>query len=271
MIFPIENVKVGLLVDSKEQEIPHSGFMGTLLSHQNVVMFALIGSPAIFGVSVDGKGNMVPKRDHNKHQDLPRIYKATIPIKIDRQGMPHTEYPGNHFRLLYFTPDGEMWTWEIALISQAGDFFLSLQRTYRIRCYRQEEGTICWPSFEEGSSVKAVVESLWSEEFLSPHFVDNLPLLESYTPEPIPSSEGIPKDAAQVLWYNQSQQFGCLLLPDGRQARVHWTSILGERRPAYLRARELVRYKDLVKPRETKNRPTTFRLEAVKVTPLSLE
>lgn len=264
----IDDVRVCLSIDDREQDPLSNGSIGELYPHQGVVILACVDSPNIFGVTVDGQKNVIPKKNWNENGELPRMYKASVPIKVDLKDIPYSEYPGCHFRLLQFNSDGSLWIWEIALISQSGEFFLSVQNTYQIRCYQDSVGNIIWPQLEDWDQMRIVVEGLWRESFLSPHFVEKIPSIKTYCSSVSALTQGISENTALVLWYNRAQQFGCLLLGDGREARVHWSEIR-ERKPAYLKSMELVRYEGLVSPRETKNRLTSFDWEVVGVTPLS--
>ena len=215
---------------------------------------------AIHAFGVDGKKNVIPRRDLARDEEPAREgkhYRANVQIKTSLENVLHTEYPDNNIRLLEVLSEGRFRIWEVALVSQGGDFFVTVQKTYEAYCYRDGEKFAC-PQFAKWPQLVAFLEKLFEGK------VDELPLVASYQPEPKTSTEGLAPSTGKVLWFNFAQGVGAIITSKGT-ARVHWTQVAKRGRRAYLLPGESVRYSSLKAPQNTKLRSSSFAKEAVRV------
>ena len=255
----IADVSLGLTFQGKRIEIQENGYVGKLTPGQALIEVLTLHNH-LHGFTVDGRKNILPKRnlglsDEGRHYEI----KIKIQIKTGLNGVYHTEYPQNNLRLLKIDPDGTLHIWEIALISQDGDFFLTIQKTYETHYYREGGKLIC-PRFAE-----------W------PQLVDFIMKIAGDGAKEIPTHKTSDKGNAcapdlapntgYVLWFNHAQGVGAIQTPEG-PARVHWRQIAKRNRLAFLASGEIVRYASLERPTHTKARPTSFKKEVLGVAPL---
>jgi len=206
--------------------------------------------------TVDGGKNIAPKRNQALEWREERHYNLNIPIENASHGIPFARYPQNNLRVLVIEKNGWIQVWEIALISQFGNFFLTVQQTYRVRCYRDGEKVVCpqlkWPQMD------SFVENLKEGD------PKELTPLAEYQPEPKPTGNGLGPKEALVLWYNMAKQVGYIVDKDGKQIRVHWTQIERPGPIVFLLKGEVVTYADLKPTRGA----TSFEKEAFGIKPL---
>ena len=206
------------------------------------------------GITVDSKKNVVLKKDLAPVQGKEgKLYSAKCQIKLSMQGIPSTEYPENNLRLIELKGGGKFSIWEIALISQGGKFFLTVQETYRAECFLDEEGKIVCPHLDRWPQLLGVLEGLINREKLKP--------VSCYQPPPELDATNLGPNEGRVLWWNDAQGLGAIITPQG-SARVHWSSISPRPRRSFLIPGETITFFGLYAPRETKGRPTSFRWEA---------
>ena len=182
------------------------------------------------------------------------VFSLKVPIKDSGRSL-YTYYPFNNLRVLQVNPGGNVEMWEIALVTQRGQLFLTTQKPYSFFCYNNEGKIVCpeinWPQLEEALN-----------RIISPE--DVLPV-KDYFPLDREIEEDFAPREGRVIWYNFAQQLGAIKTRRG-VARVHWSEVM---RPEfrYLAANELVLFRSLTRPRQF-YRPTSFKLEARKVRPL---
>ena len=255
------SVKVSF--DGQRLEVQEDGYVGKLTLGMALIEAHVVPGSNIYGFTVDGKKNVVSKRNWappTKPQEQRKHYKLRVQIKKNGIGVCHTEFPGNHFRLLRVAPRGTVRILEIALISQDGDFFLTTQQTYNARCYRDGEKIVC-PTFDRWPQMMEVLKGLLKDR------VDKLKPIMEYRPEQEPTAADLAPNTARVLWFNLAWGIGAILTQEG-MARVHWSGTARRPRLAVLFSGELVSYKLLREPHQTKLRSTSFRKEAVGVRPM---
>ncbi len=214
-----------------------------------------------------------PKEITLLNSDEAPHYQIKMTIASTQDGVCHTKYPANNLRLLRIGLSGKIQIWEIAAISQHGEFFLTAQCTYQTRCYR-DNGRIRCPKFEEGPKKWPQLQELLGE-LLAPE-IAQLPQISKYRPAKLaPNGLGLTPNTGRVLWYNAAQGLGAILTPSG-VARVHWTQIVQRGRRRYLRKGKLISYSSLVSllipkaqpgPYAKLPRPTSFKWEVLSVKP----
>lgn len=238
------------------------GFIGYLSGGDQTVLEAYVLEPElnIYGFTVDGKKNVVLKKDWALVADPPlncRKYLQKITVKISEEGVAHTEYPNNNMRIISVDDNGQTQISEVALISQNGYFFLTIQTTYEFQCYHQGK-ILTAPMFD----------SRWPQlvQFIRglPMEISKLPDFSEYAPSPAQKKRNLEPQTGRVLWFNFSQGIGAIETSEGN-ARVHWSQIKPRPRLAYLEPNELVSYKKLMEPVQTKARNTSFPRDALGV------
>lgn len=275
----IPGVVVALFVNGERVQPENDGFVGGLNPTDTAIIEAKIrnGSNG-FGIDVDGKKNVVLKKDLLPFEDPDgsgRLYQQKVPIKVSLKNIAHTEYTSNHLRVLKLYGDGRTELWEIALVSQGGLFFLTTQRTYAVCCYYHNGKSANWvvcPYFDtpphEWPQLVAVLKQLFAGEV----GIGNLVRGKRYQPEFESSSHDLAPNTARVIWWNAAQGFGMVMTPEG-PARLHWSQVTPRDRIVFLEHGQLVKYTavrtPVVKkpPKESaaKERMTSFQREVVGV------
>lgn len=271
----IPGVSVVLFVNGERIQPENDGYVGRLEPADTVIIEAKVRNDSNgYGIAVDGNKNVVLKKDWLPFEDPDgsgRLYEKKVTIKLSLEQTPHTEYTSNHLRMLKLYGNGRTELWEVALVSQGGNFFLTVQRTYDVRCYYHngEEGIVCsyfqtkpheWPQ------LVAILKQLFTEEV----GIGNLTRGKRYQLEQEPSSDGLAPNTARVIWWNVAQGFGMVMTPEG-PALLHWSQVTPRNRIVLLESNELVKYTGIQPPvhkkppkdSTAKERKTSFEREIV--------
>ncbi len=273
----IPGVKITLFVNGDVIQPEHDGYVGQLEPVDTAIIEAKVrnGSNG-YGLAVDGNKNVVLKKDWMPFEDPEGsglLYQQKVSIKLSLEKTPHTEYVSNHLRVLKLYADGRTELWEIALVSQSGNFFLTVQQTYAVCCYYHngEEGVVC-PYFQmpphEWPQLVSILKQLFAEEVGTGNLTRGI----RYQPEMQPSSNDLAPNTARVIWWNVAQGFGMVMTSEG-PARLHWSQVTPRSRIVMLESDELVKYtairtpvhKKSPKDSTAKERKTSFQREVVGV------
>lgn len=251
-------VEVVFTKDEQPITPEYDGYVGEMTSGQAVITVTVFRGHTFVGIDVDGKKNVVPKKDLSKIEGL-KVFQAKIPIKTGgKGGVNHTEYPNNNLRLLEIGLIGRIGLWEISLISQEGYFFLTTQKVYDDTQYCDGDKIFCAPFVKWPQMLSFLAEKM---------MVQNLQPISEYKSTPQSTNRGLAPNTGHILWFNLAQGFGAITTPKG-MARVHWSQIIKEGRLAFLETGDLVLFKYLKKPNQTKKRETAFPREAYVVSPI---
>ena len=218
--------------------------------------------------NVDGKKNIALMKKRWEDDGFSIFSKKISVIKTDFNTLI-TRYPENNFRILIPEIKGRFETWEIAIVSQDGLFFLTTQMTYEAKCFREEDGKVICPKFEW--------ETKWPQlmKIVKPIFEGaELPPISEYVAPSPPKAEGLPKNHGKVAWWNLAQGLGVIVLNEkGTLARVYWKGIQPDPqgRLRALLPNQIVSYRKLDIPFQAQGRSTGFLLEAKEVMPLEKE
>ncbi|MEE8131936.1 MAG: hypothetical protein V3T98_02730 [Candidatus Paceibacterota bacterium] len=246
-------------------KIRESGYVGRLTGNQAFIeVHTIPGSNNIYCFAVDGKKNVSLKRNLALpvKQSEEGCYQVKIQIKTNSEGIYHTEYPNNNIRPLVLNQNGLVEIWEIALISQDSEFFVTRQKIYEVRCYLGPNGKVVCPRFNNWPQMVYLLSELLNIKKLSP--------INGYKPLYGPTAKGLKQKTGRVIWWNCAQGLGMIITPEG-VARVHWSEVCRYDILAYLIPGEIIEYKKLLTPYQTKERRTTFRKEAIGVIPITSE
>ncbi|MEK7555643.1 MAG: hypothetical protein AAB516_02400 [Patescibacteria group bacterium] len=210
--------------------------------------------------------NKVVKPQNGTMDDFGKLFSRKISLETNGNGICHTKYPNNNLRLLKLDSDGQLEIWEIALISQDGEFFVTTQKTYAAKFYWDTEGgkVVC-PRFEKKwPQVVEMAKGLLSKNVI----LNSVKKYESDLAEERKerANLNVPKEpkTGRVLWWNCAQGFGLIRISNGEVARIHWSEVVRCALLSYLKEGEEVRYDGLRVPRGN----TSFKKEAIGVMPI---
>jgi len=278
----VEGLNGGAFLHSKNVQDNLAIRLGRLEGQGQGDITLVLGSPKI-GMEaivvpfvVDGKKNVSALKPVDPQEgDDQFVWERKISIfhaapsrfvTTDEQvrGIYYTRYPDNLLKVARIGLGGKIEIWEIAVISQEGDFFLTVQRLYEAQALKSEKGSIKIPEFDQKwPQLAQLIRQVTTTMGLS---------LEAESTAHQTVEENLAGDLSEnegrVVWYNAANGVGAIVLGDGSQARVYWKEIsqrdLGRR---YLVKGEKVRYATLKTPDVSPTkRQTGFQKEAIGVT-----
>lgn len=209
--------------------------------------------------TVDRNKNIFPV-DSEVTNGTERVHQLGIPIVRDNRGTFCTLYPDNNLRLLSLQNGNIISIFEIALVSQGGDFYITKQPTYEAELFRNKAGEICCPTLNNWPAIIPFLNDLFGENpngFIS---------IAEYVPKQEKERLPLEKNIGVVIWYNIAQGLGAIQTGEG-VARVHWSQIRMSGF-VFLIPGEYIMFSALRSPRQG-SRPTSFNYEAIDVVPLS--
>jgi hypothetical protein len=235
----IPNVDIILSYNEKDLIIGDEGYVGMLQSGTAVLQVVAPENFAAF--HVDGQKNIHLKK-YYEEKDERRRFEMKVRIEKDQHGVPCTKYKNNNnMRLLEFGEDHQFTFWEIALISQNGNFFLTVQPVYEEACFTDGKRVVC-PYFEdpdhEWPQLVEILRTVFQE------VAKTLPPVEEYVPDEPIDPATLADNTGDVLWWSFSQNYGIIMTPKG-VANAHWTEAPVHQKLRYLEKGEKVQYKDL--------------------------
>ncbi len=264
----IEGTAISIALNGTPINVGSDGHIGKIMGLCTARIEVIVSKEkinSVFAITVDGKKNVILKKNLSETPDKLKIYRNNIEVKSNGQVL-HTEYPNNHLRLLAISKGGNIQVWEIAIVSQNGDFFVTQQKTWDTFCYNNHERVSC-PLFEGPKGWPQMVEILKN---LLTDQIDQLPLISQKKKEDInlQNTKILINNRGVVVWFNQAQGIGVIKTIEG-PARAHWKDINRKNsRLAYLKPGELVSFHSIVPPRLTKGRKTMIRFDAVGISPV---
>jgi cold shock CspA family protein len=268
----IDGITISLRQNEERKPVDADGYVGILTTGTALIEVHIEPNVRICGLNIDGRKNVVLKKNLaplTKPPSEGKFYQTKTQVVMDIEGIRCTKYPDNYMGLLELTEEGQLKFWEIALVSQLGYFFLTVQQIYRTDCYHDGERIVC--PFFEGKPHKWPQLVQLSVQLLT-EMQNKLKPISEYRSEPEPAVYDLDPNKGRVLWWNRAQGLGAIVTSEG-EARVHWKGIKQTRlrsRLAFLTAGEIVQYQSL-RPTPIppfKERRTSFKWEAVDVEPL---
>lgn len=263
MTLATELFNLAIRLDGVDLEPEADGYLGELEGRQLVL--SLRDLPASFTpVRVDNRKSVALAKNHGTPNY--RVFVTKMSMKVSNpQGAGyntsvfHTEYPSNMTCVIEIDGDTVRYH-EIAIISQAGEFWVTNQVT--------REGTM----YQQDGALKVDCFGNWPQMLEKLSGLVDASSLKQYPGEPDePKLTPIPEGEGEVVWFNFAQGLGMIRTMHGN-ARVHWSEIAvrtDEPERSYLLPGQRVSYADLREPVNTKGRATAFKLEAVDVRVLS--
>jgi len=247
MFDQIPGVMTTLKISGRSVEVPENGWVGELRCRRKVVLEINVRPDTpIFGINIwERKGKKIVSLRKNLAEVISpgwegKFYERWIPVKFDNEET-HTEYLTNHQDLIGLVKEspGLFFVWEIALVSQKGSFFLTTQKVFGGRCYRDGDKMVAHPYFSND-------EHDWSQllDFVGNLFKDQiqefLPI-EAHKPGPPLSGDDLKSRKGRVIWWNFAEGKGMIQIKQGL-ARVDWPEVKPRNNFSYLLPDELVSY-----------------------------
>ena len=247
--------------EDRPLKLEEDGYIGTLRANETIELHAFLPAnraQQLRAINVDGQKNVVWKKAPlATSSDVLYTHQVRIMAGKDRNP-PYVAYPHNNFRLVEFLSAGQIRLWEVALVAQNGEFFLSGQPTYLFQAHRFGQRMVIpgldkWPQLEE-----LLISALQPQLEKLPELKAPVPQKEDVSPSPLASGMGV------VLWYNIAQGMGAIQTHEG-PARVHWSQVVKDSgRLACLAEGQRVKYVALRSPKASV-RGTSFEREAIGV------
>ncbi len=179
-----------------------------------------------------------------------KAYGVKIPLHVyPYQGKPinMVNYPENTLSLAQYVSEnrgltGRVQVWEVALVSQYGEFFLTVHRHYNIAACKSIRGHRYFPRLTRGHPLleRILLENAPQDLPLIPG-EDLIPFERGHPDKSLGRYEGIVES-----WY-APRNMGAITTAQG-SARVHWNDVPPRPRLRYLKEGERVKFNDLRVP-----------------------
>lgn len=204
---------------------------------------------SLLPIVVDGAKNVITRR-YSQYGERRKV-KTTIMAWEQNASPVFTRYPENNLRLLRCMTQ-EVTVWEIAVVSQSGAFFLTVQETFVLKLSEGIGGIL----YGQGSRLQR-----W------PQMMDFLRGMQQRQILVLPDEDPARTSFREVLWWNLAQGLGAVKAKR-EAARVYWSEVAPRGGFRYLKQGEIIQQCRIMpivqKPWE---RATAFRLEAKGVIP----
>jgi len=196
-----------------------------------------------------------------------QVFGVKVPLRVDDEhSFNRVHYPENMLMLLQFThddnqqPTGNAIIWKIALVSQDGQFFITVQEAYSVQAYEDGKSKLRFPRLGGHKQL---------ERLLIAGAPDNLPRLplSSFEPESKLVVNGLKSNEGIVERWYDARNMGCIVTSQGT-ARVHWREAPPRPQRRFLIEGERIQFSDIKPPPQnpkTQWRPvrkSRFRLQA---------
>lgn len=234
-----------LIIPGMSVELTHNDkhregrFLGRLREGRVILRVSVPQSLNMHGLMVVWENSVFLKR---KLEEGPKkgmdTYERKIAVKSGgSRRWTRTDPPDNTLTFLEIGEKGGICVWEVAVVSQYGDFWLTVQPIYLVRCYRSNDRIVC-PALDEKWPQLVEVAAMFLKDRR-----DLEPLPREFRSNVVT----IPEHAmGRVLWWSVARGFGEVLTRGGEVARVDWQQIPTRvpSRFACLWSGELVVFKD---------------------------
>lgn len=161
--------------------------------------------------SVDGRKNLTKAKLRTENDFggamQPHFRKRVQVKKADSekwQGAYHTEAIEDTLRYAYMTTDGILHSGDISIVSQNGEFFLSVQEIYSMQVYKRS-GELIFPEFE---ARKRFQFCKFFNEHLSIPAGISLPHIASYRPEREFDLRKLKENQLLINYFSVAQRLG---------------------------------------------------------------
>lgn len=186
-----------------------------------------------------------------------KVYGVKVPLRVSERNVQNTvHYPENMLMLAQYyhaghtnSSPGYVLVWKIALVSQNGEFFLTVQEAYDVMICQTEGSKRKIPRLQGHRQLEQLILANAPENFRAyTSGLDKMP--DSPLVNELGKNEGVVE-----RWY-AARNMGCIITTEG-PARVHWSDVPPRPRLRYLVPDERVNIADLSVP--PKNPATDWR------------
>lgn len=187
-----------------------------------------------------------------------RVHGITMPLRRVQENPFNTvHYPENMFALAQYVQNGDQLTgrvhvWEVAIVSQNGEFFLTVHRHYNISACKGLKSPICFPRVQGHRLLERLLVENAPEGLPLVPAQDIIPLQRPESDKTLGRYEGIVEN-----WY-VPRNMGAIITAQG-MARVHWSDVPARPRLRFLKEGERVKFAELREPPE--NPRTEWRVQ----------
>lgn len=288
----IPGVSLEVYKERRQLTPEDDGYLGQLWSGSAVILAVIDPDySSTMGIFRDGCDHYIKQKDwlnspttesQQKCHDLylasrtfaggTQVYGVKMPLRVDEDRSINTvHYPENMLMLAQYDRNGsgkltgDAVIWKVALVSQDGVFFVTVQEAYGVRAYENDKGKLCFPRFGGHKQL---------ERLLVANAPEGLPCqpLSSFTPGQKPTLNGLNGSEGVVERWYDARNMGCIITSHGA-ARVHWREAPERPRRRFLVEGERVQFADLRQPPKNpetkwrKPRKARFQLQAYGVRP----
>ncbi len=256
----IDGVSVQVFFEGQELTIEADGAIGrTTRAGSYELRVTILGRKDLRAFLVDRQKNVNLLRAREVSDDLLYVYGRKIPLMWYPEKSV-TVYATNNLRLLEVVEDGFIKIWEVAVVVQDYNAFVTVQNTWRVPCYHEEIGLITCPQFADWPSMLQFLNEVLCE--VSSIF-PNAMSIHQESPKILPD---LSDDEGEVIFWSDAQQWGAARTNIG-SVRVYWDQIRQSGRRMYLRSGDRIRFDALRTPHHSKGskHTTGFTREAVGV------
>lgn len=210
------------------------------------------GSKFLLTLNVDRKADVMVAqvgRPNSKVKDVrvwtPRrgdestvSYDLVVEVKkSDAYGCLVTHYPGNYLAVVVLDSQGSFDFWEVAIVSQVGQFFVTTQKKYSARLYRDGRFAVC-PQFKGWPELDAV---LAERDQVKKY---KLASVAEYKAGSKPATKELTDGTAEVLFWDAAKGGGGLRTTRG-DTYAEVNQVPARPRLRYLTAGEVVKVANL--------------------------
>jgi len=211
-----------------EQVVKKGGELGNFTAQDEIVLqVSVISSLApqlpgnFIGLSCDGEHRVTEKKNHSNVPGI-TVYRSVIPVKAttERGGRtvtvsPFCCHPTNHIKVAELYKNGHVKMWEVAMVSENGNFFVTVQQTYDTWAYR-ENGKVTLPALNRWLSMMKVLN-----KHLDPRRLKDI---AEFTSTPEITADGLENNQGRIAFFNKAMGFGIVKTANGDE-KIHWTEL----------------------------------------------
>lgn len=210
------------------------------LEKQVLISVHVLPDCNIFGFSVDGKKNIIPKKNHSTQRAKGvKVYRKIIPIH--RKNEIFTLYNENNLRLLEIGTGGYFAVYETAIVFQKDLGFLTTQRVYEDFVFKSGKELFCPEVDGKWPQLITFMKSIYMQSG-----IDDLPCFSGYNPF-VKKADNINLDdgVGIVKWFNVARGFGVISTNKG-DTFFHYKDVDSSRLLVCPTAGEEVLFEELV-------------------------
>lgn len=280
MIETVPRVSLAVSHGNRPLEPNVDGYLGDLASGKLEIRATVAPGALVYGIRRWGDDAYDLQKDCAAAFGLnggEKVYTAVTGLEANWEtSEPFVPYPNNLLLLAEFVTDKKVLTnrvhiWRVAVVSQKGSFFLTVQKGYDTTAHRDTAGRCVFPRLKAHVQLETILTRLRPNAEGAITFprrplpdercprnelvradnvatVADLPPLSAFVPDPEPTLLKLRTGEAHVLRFYDARGIGTVLTSLG-VARVNWRDCPPRERRRYLVSGEQVRFERLGKPK----------------------